>query len=328
MANYTQNVFFGPKDALSTGDPNKKIKGTEIDAEFAEISTAVATKEDSSNKGVPSGYASLGSDGLVPNAQLPDASETVQGVVELATTAEATVGTDTARAVTPAGLEAWSAQNAGLVQDLTNLSDPNVDCLLFWDDSLGGATYLTLGTNISISGNVLNVPNMATTDAAALTSGVLANARVQQSNVTQHQAALTIAETQISDGSVYPRIAAAETISGGWNFSNGVSMYGLEVGFRVLPKVATAGATISTSDKGKCYSTTGGITIPAGTFTSGDAVMIYNNSASAITITQGASLTLRWAGSASTGNRTLAARGFAFVWFNETNEAIVSGDLT
>lgn len=34
------------------------------------------------------------------------ASETVQGVVELATTAEATAGTDTARAVTPAGLAA------------------------------------------------------------------------------------------------------------------------------------------------------------------------------------------------------------------------------
>ena len=39
-----------------------------------------------------------------------DASETVKGIVELATTAEATAGTDTARAVTPAGL---AAHNAG-----------------------------------------------------------------------------------------------------------------------------------------------------------------------------------------------------------------------
>lgn len=37
---------------------------------------------------------------------MPDASETVKGKVELATTAEATAGTDTVRAVTPAGLAA------------------------------------------------------------------------------------------------------------------------------------------------------------------------------------------------------------------------------
>lgn len=39
-------------------------------------------------------------------ASVPDASETVKGKVELATTAEATAGTDTVRAVTPAGLAA------------------------------------------------------------------------------------------------------------------------------------------------------------------------------------------------------------------------------
>ena len=38
-----------------------------------------------------------------------DASETVKGIVELATTTEATTGTDTARAVTPAGLAAHNA---------------------------------------------------------------------------------------------------------------------------------------------------------------------------------------------------------------------------
>lgn len=49
MADYTQNVFFGPKDSLPTGNANKKIKGTEIDAEFSEIATAIASKLDSSD---------------------------------------------------------------------------------------------------------------------------------------------------------------------------------------------------------------------------------------------------------------------------------------
>ena len=39
----------------------------------------------------------------------------------------------------------------------------------------------------------------ATTNAADLTSGVLANGRVQETNVTQHEGALSITESQISD---------------------------------------------------------------------------------------------------------------------------------
>lgn len=53
MSNYSQNVFFGPKDALATGLAAKKIKGTEIDAELQEISDAIATKVESG--GIPSG---------------------------------------------------------------------------------------------------------------------------------------------------------------------------------------------------------------------------------------------------------------------------------
>lgn len=39
----------------------------------------------------------------------------------------------------------------------------------------------------------------STTNAADLTEGVLADARVQESNVTQHEGALTITTSQISD---------------------------------------------------------------------------------------------------------------------------------
>lgn len=48
MSNYTPIVSYAPKDSLSHGDPNKLIKGAQIDAELAAISTAVATKIDSS----------------------------------------------------------------------------------------------------------------------------------------------------------------------------------------------------------------------------------------------------------------------------------------
>lgn len=52
MANYSQSVFFGPKDSLPTSDPLKIIRGTEVDAEFAAISTAVGTKLDTVGEGL------------------------------------------------------------------------------------------------------------------------------------------------------------------------------------------------------------------------------------------------------------------------------------
>lgn len=99
---------------------------------------------------------------------------------------------------------------------------------------------------------------------------------------------------------------------------------GVTIGFRSIPRSTTSG-TAAVSDVGKCIAVTAGITIPNATFAAGDAVSIYNDSASAVTITQGASLTLRQAGTTNTGNRTLAARGMATIWFNSASEAIISG---
>ena len=49
MSNYTKTVNFATKDGLTTGDANKVVKGTEIDTEFNNIATAIATKYDSSS---------------------------------------------------------------------------------------------------------------------------------------------------------------------------------------------------------------------------------------------------------------------------------------
>jgi hypothetical protein len=46
MSNYTKSTNFATKDNLSSGNPLKIVKGTEIDTEFNNIATAVATKAD------------------------------------------------------------------------------------------------------------------------------------------------------------------------------------------------------------------------------------------------------------------------------------------
>ena len=47
MTNYTKSTNFASKDSLASGNPLKIVKGTEIDTEFNNIATAVATKADS-----------------------------------------------------------------------------------------------------------------------------------------------------------------------------------------------------------------------------------------------------------------------------------------
>jgi hypothetical protein len=49
MSNYTKATDFAVKDSLSTGNANKRIRGTEIDTEFSAIQSAVNSKADASN---------------------------------------------------------------------------------------------------------------------------------------------------------------------------------------------------------------------------------------------------------------------------------------
>jgi hypothetical protein len=79
-------------------------------------------------------------------------------------------------------------------------------------------------------------------------------------------------------------------------------------------------------DSGKHISiTTGGVTVPSGVFSAGDAITIFNNSGSNQTITQGASTTLRFAGTSSTGNRTLSQYGLVSILCVASNTFVISG---
>lgn len=98
-------------------------------------------------------------------------------------------------------------------------------------------------------------------------------------------------------------------------------------GVRSIPQNSQTSAYIlAASDIGKHISiTTGGVTINTGIFSAGDAVSIYNNSGSNQTITQGTSVTLRSAGTANTGNRTLAQYGVCTVLCVGSETFVISG---
>lgn len=49
MSSYVKAVDFSAKDALATGNPNKIIKGTELNDEFNAIATAISSKADAAS---------------------------------------------------------------------------------------------------------------------------------------------------------------------------------------------------------------------------------------------------------------------------------------
>jgi hypothetical protein len=87
----------------------------------------------------------------------------------------------------------------------------------------------------------------ATTDASLLTSGLLADARVQQSNVTQHQAALVIAASQLSGILANARIPVPAVAGLGGVFSGQCT-----TGTGKLMGYDTAGNRICESDQDGC----------------------------------------------------------------------------
>lgn len=84
MSNYTKSTNFASKDSLASGNPLKIVKGTEIDTEFNNIATAVATKLDSNGGTLTSGTISGGTvDNSVIGGSTPAA---VTGTTITATT--------------------------------------------------------------------------------------------------------------------------------------------------------------------------------------------------------------------------------------------------
>ena len=77
---------------------------------------------------------------------------------------------------------------------------------------------------VDAKGRITTAANTAIAiDTSAVTSGTFASARISSASVTQHEAALTVLETQITDGTLLARLASNETVTGTWTFSNTIS---------------------------------------------------------------------------------------------------------
>ena len=93
---------------------------------------------------------------------------------------------------------------------------------------------------------------------------------------------------------------------------------------------STTGKTLLSSDMNSTINATGTITVNNSVATAGDIVIVHNSTAGGISINDGSDgasgiTTMRLAGTATTGTRTLAQRGVAFLYFATATEVVVGG---
>ena len=127
MSNYSKTTDFAAKDALSTGNANKIVKGTEIDDEFSAIQTAVNSKANTNSPALTGTPTAPTASSATDNTQLATTAYVTAAVTAALTTAETarqalfpvgTIYTQAGVATNPAtllGVGTWVAYGEGRV---------------------------------------------------------------------------------------------------------------------------------------------------------------------------------------------------------------------
>ena len=157
MSNYTKSTNFATKDALISGNPLKIVKGTEIDTEFNNIATAVATKADLASPtftGTPT--LPTGTIGTTQSLGNSTTALATTAFVQAALSAVYPVGaiyinaTSSTNPATSLGFGTWTAFGAGRVM----VGFDSGNALFDTAEETGGAADATLPTHSHTTGTL------------------------------------------------------------------------------------------------------------------------------------------------------------------------------
>lgn len=355
MSNYSQTTFFTPKDSLPPTNPAKTIFGAAYDVEFGNIATAITSKADavstiSSITGTANqigvvNVAGAVTLGLQQNVIIPTPTTGVAltangastGIVFHAVSQGATgvpIVADTNTFTNPQNIQiAASGTTAGTYG--IGL-DSSVNLIIGRTDVAHTALTISLAGNVTVSAPTSGISllvsgpngNHAAVFGGASSAGnsfgllVAAGTNASDAALEVNNQANTQSYFQIlGNGGI-----SIGTPTGGNQGLGTVNATGLFVnGGQLFFGVPTSASTVAAvTDVGKMINTSINLAVNTGVFSQGHILSVYNNSASALTI-NGTIATMRLAGTATTGNRTLAPRGIATLWFESGNEVIVSG---
>ena len=252
-------------------------------------------------------------------AAAPSASPTFTGTVTVPT---ASANDNTTKAASTAYVQTELGDYATLAAPALTGTATAVNLTLSGNLTVNGTTTTVASTNTTIADNLLELNSGASSNAND--SGIIIergstgdNAIIAWDESADKFIVGTTTGTASSTGDI--TITAGTLVTGAVEDSKG--------NLRSIPSNAQGSAHVAVAaDAGKAiYISTGGVTINNSVFSAGDAVTIINNSGSDQTITQGSGVTLHNSADASTGNRTLAGRGMATVWFASASVAYISG---
>lgn len=232
--------------------------------------------------------------------------------------------------VSQGGTGATTALNA-----LVNLGGTATGTAVFTSGSQSAARVAINAAQLGANSDITSLSGLTTplsiaqggTGATTLTGVVIGNGTSAFTTVTAPSG--TIVGTTDTQNLTNKTLTTGNTLDAGTAVSDTGTIGASSPGFRGIPQNSqTASYTLALTDAGKHISiTTGGVIIPANgsvAFPVGTAISIYNNSSSNQTISI-TSDTLRQAGTANTGSRTLAQYGLATVIKVASTTWVISG---
>ena len=250
MSNYTQTTNFATKDALASGNPLKIVKGTEINVEFANIATAVATKSDSAS---PTFTGTV----TIPTLAVTGVATLTSQPILSSLTASKPVFTDASKGLVSTGTLGADQGGTGVANNaaMTVTGSGN----FAYTRTLTGVTNVTLPT----TGTLATLAGTETFTNKTLTSPVIGGTPTGVGVLTSGTAQASTSGTSIDFTSIPSWVKRITVMFNGVS-TNGTSNVQIQIG---SGSVTTSGyassASFVTSGVGSATSTAGLIVTPS-----------------------------------------------------------------
>ena len=305
VSTVTSAGFYGPLVGAVTGDVTGNVSGN-----AGSVTNGLYSNQTYNN---PSWLATL-------------AGSKITGAVALATTVTNGVYTTDVGSVSNTML-AGGITNAKLSSSTITLNVSNGITVSQASPSLGGSTTIGFNTATLVATAVSVVGGIGVATLAG-SSGTSVSASTGAVTVWFNTS--TLVTTAVTAGTVttaaQPAITSVGTLTS-LTVSGSITDSIGNVRSIAIRNTATS-YVLTAADNGQMVSiTTGSVTINSGIFASpfGQTISIYNNSTTSMSILAGSGVTLRLAGTLSTGTRTLARYGVATTICVSSNTFVVSG---